>query len=171
MKVLLSAFSCCPGRGSEPGVGWNWAQQISRRHEVWLLTTDEFQTEILRALAPGIHPVFIPSFKRWERLQKLPLPGLDWIYYYWWQWKAYRAARQLHAQVGFDLAHHVTFVSWRAPSFISLLPIPFVWGPVGGGGCHRQASLGSWAGEGGCPRAFARSASACLASIPLCGSP
>jgi glycosyltransferase involved in cell wall biosynthesis len=64
----------------------------------------------------------------------MPIPGMDWIYYYWWQWKAYRKAVQLHAEVNFDLAHHVAFASWRAPSFISLLPIPLVWGPVGGGG-------------------------------------
>ena len=25
MKVLLSAFSCAPNQGSEPGLGWNWA--------------------------------------------------------------------------------------------------------------------------------------------------
>jgi len=134
MKVLLSAFSCGPGRGSEPGVGWNWAQQMSRFHEVWLLTSDEFQPEIERAASANIHPVFIPSFKRWHWLGQQVLPGLDWLYYYWWQWNAYRLARRLHAQIGFDLAHHVTFVSWRAPSFICLLPVPSIWGPVGGGG-------------------------------------
>jgi glycosyltransferase involved in cell wall biosynthesis len=35
--------------------------------------------------------------------------------------------------VGFDLIHHVTFVNYWLPSFLSLLPVPFVWGPVGGG--------------------------------------
>jgi glycosyltransferase involved in cell wall biosynthesis len=33
----------------------------------------------------------------------------------------------------FDLVHHVTFVKYWAPSFMPLLPLPFVWGPVGGG--------------------------------------
>lgn len=133
MKVLLSAFSCGPGRGSEPGVGWNWVQQLSRQHEVWLLTTEEFQTDIERALPPNVHPTFVPSYRLWSRLAHL-IPGLDWLYYYWWQWKIYRAARKLHAEHGFGLAHHVTFVSWRAPTFLSLLPIPLIWGPVGGGG-------------------------------------
>ena len=134
MKVLLSAFSCCPGAGSEPGVGWNWVCQVSRRHEVWLLTSDESRAQVERELPANVHATFVPSFRRWARLQTAAIPGLDWLYYYWWQWKAYRAARKLHAAVGFDLAHHVTFVTWRAPSFLSLLPIPFIWGPVGGGG-------------------------------------
>ncbi|MEY4518039.1 MAG: hypothetical protein RLZZ499_638, partial [Cyanobacteriota bacterium] len=33
----------------------------------------------------------------------------------------------------FDLAHHVTFVRYSVPSLLCLLPIPFIWGPVGGG--------------------------------------
>jgi len=37
MRVLLSAFACAPGEGSEPGVGWEWSQRIAQRHEVWVL--------------------------------------------------------------------------------------------------------------------------------------
>ncbi len=134
MRILLSAFSCGPGRGSEPGVGWNWVTQISKRHEVWVLTTDEFKTDLEKTTLPKVRVHCIPSFKRWARLRLLPLPGLDWVYYYWWQWKAYRLAERLHREVHFDLAHHVTFVTWRTPSFLCLLPIPLIWGPVGGAG-------------------------------------
>src|SRR5205823_2050767 len=40
---------------------------------------------------------------------------------------------RLHRQVRFDLVRHVTFVMYWMPSFLSLLPVPFIWGPVGGG--------------------------------------
>ena len=30
MRILLSAFSCGPHRGSEEGVGWNWAIEAAR---------------------------------------------------------------------------------------------------------------------------------------------
>lgn len=133
MKVLLSAFSCCPGRGSEPGIGWNWVWQVSRHHEIWLVTSDEFETQLRERLPKNVHSTFLPSFQRWLRLQESPVPGLDWVYYYWWQWKAYRLGQRLHAKIGFDLVHHATFGSWRAPSFLCRLPIPFIWGPVGGG--------------------------------------
>jgi glycosyltransferase involved in cell wall biosynthesis len=55
------------------------------------------------------------------------------FYYYFWQWAAYKAAAQAHAQHDFDLAHHVTWVQYRAPSFMGRLGIPFIFGPVGGG--------------------------------------
>jgi glycosyltransferase involved in cell wall biosynthesis len=42
--------------------------------------------------------------------------------------------------VRFDLVHHVSFVNYWMPSLLSLLPVPFVWGPVGGG----ESSPGSF---------------------------
>jgi glycosyltransferase involved in cell wall biosynthesis len=41
--------------------------------------------------------------------------------------------RRLHAEVSFDVAHQLTFVSMRFPSALAWLGIPFVWGPVAGG--------------------------------------
>ena len=35
--------------------------------------------------------------------------------------------------MGFDIGHHVTFVSFRFPSFLAWLGVPFIWGPVAGG--------------------------------------
>jgi glycosyltransferase involved in cell wall biosynthesis len=55
------------------------------------------------------------------------------LHYYLWQIQAYFVARDLHQKIGFDLSHHVTFVKYSSPCFLSLLPIPLVWGPVGGG--------------------------------------
>ena len=55
------------------------------------------------------------------------------IHYYLWQIQAYFVARRLHKKIEFDLCHHVTFVKYSSPSFLSLLPIPFILGPVGGG--------------------------------------
>ena len=37
MKVLLVSHAFSPGRGSEPGLGWNWAWYLSREHEIWAL--------------------------------------------------------------------------------------------------------------------------------------
>ncbi|HWV98668.1 MAG TPA: glycosyltransferase family 4 protein [Candidatus Acidoferrum sp.] len=149
LKVLLSAFSCGPGRGSEPGIGWNWLRQASRRHDVWALTTEESQAAYETNKLPNAHIVIVPSFRFWNTLHKSGIPGLSWLYYYWWQWKAYRVARRLHAEIGFDLVHHITFGSWRAPSFLCLLPVPFLWGPVGGGESVPSDLLGElgWKGR------------------------
>ncbi len=38
LRILLSAYACGPGNGSEPGVGWGWALALARRgRAVWVL--------------------------------------------------------------------------------------------------------------------------------------
>lgn len=136
MKVLLSAYACEPGRGTELGVGWNTAWEIARYHEVWVLTRpddgrESIEAELNRNPNPNLHFVYFT----------LPILGSIWrfgsiaflIHYYFWQVQAYFVARRLHKQIDFDVVHHVTFVRHSTPSFLSLLPIPFIWGPVGGG--------------------------------------
>jgi glycosyltransferase involved in cell wall biosynthesis len=61
------------------------------------------------------------------------LPGGIYLYYLLWQVQAWLIGQRLHRRIRFDLAHHVTFVTYWMPSLLALLPIPFVWGPVGGG--------------------------------------
>jgi glycosyltransferase involved in cell wall biosynthesis len=135
MRVLISAYACEPGRGSEPGVGWNWAQQMGRYHEVWVITRANNRAPIEKSLAkeplPNVHWVYF-DLPRWARFWKKRQRGMH-LYYYLWQIGAYFVVRKLHRRVGFNLAHHVTFVNYWMPSFMALLPVPFVWGPVGGG--------------------------------------
>ncbi|MEO1401607.1 MAG: glycosyltransferase [Cyanobacteria bacterium J06635_1] len=135
MKVLLSAYACEAGRGSEPGVGWNTAWEVAKHHEVWVLTrpddgkpaNDAFLKENPN---PNLHLIYCT----------LPVLGSFWklgsiafvLHYYLWQVQAYFVARRLHREIGFDVSHHATFVRYSSPSFISLLPIPFIWGTVGG---------------------------------------
>ena len=37
--ALVSAYSCCPGRGSEPRCGWNYLLQYAQRFERVILVT------------------------------------------------------------------------------------------------------------------------------------
>ena len=135
MKVLLSAYACEPDKGSEPAVGWNWVRQVSRFHEVWVITRANNREPIEKALAknplPNAHFIYF-DLPHWARFWKRGQRGAH-LYYYLWQLGAYFAVRKWHQRVGFDLTHHVTFGQYWTPSFVALLPIPFVWGPVGGG--------------------------------------
>lgn len=135
LKLVMSACACEPGKGSEPGVGWNIAREMAKRHDVWVLTRANnratIEVELARDEVPGLSFVYF-DLPNWARWWKSGGRGVQ-LYYYLWQLGAYSVARHLHHKVGFDLAHHVTFVKYWAPSFISLLPVPFVWGPVGGG--------------------------------------
>lgn len=135
MKALISAYACEPGRGSEPGIGWNWMCQISRSHETWVITRGNNRNTIETGTAEkpiaNTHFLYL-DLPRWARFWKKGRRG-TFLYYYLWQIGAYLVAKRLHRSVGFDIAHHVTFGKYWVPSFMALLPIPFVWGPVGGG--------------------------------------
>lgn len=134
MKVLISAYACEPGKGSEPGVGWNWAVQAARRHEVWVLTRTSNRPSIEAALehdpVPRLHFLY-EDFPEWARFWKRGQRGVH-AYYLAWQLAAYRRARGSHKQIHFHLVHHLTFSAyWMAP-LVGLLEAPFLWGPIGG---------------------------------------
>jgi glycosyltransferase involved in cell wall biosynthesis len=80
---------------------------------------------------PNVHWVYF-DLPRWARFWKKGQRGVH-LYYYLWQVGAYSVARRLQRDVGFDIIHHVTFVNYWIPSFLALLDVPLVWGPVGGG--------------------------------------
>ena len=135
LKVLLSAYACRPGEGSEPGVGWQVARELAKHHKIWVITRENnrpyIEVELNKNSIPGLNFIYCDTPK-W--LVKLNLKQqIVYLHYYVWQIQAYFSARQLHQKVGFDLVHHVTYVRYSSPSFLSLLPIPFIWGPVGGG--------------------------------------
>jgi glycosyltransferase involved in cell wall biosynthesis len=143
LRILISAYACEPEKGSEQGIGWNWAQQMGQYHEVWVITRANNRAPIEKSLAkeplPNVHWVYF-DLPRWARFWKKGERGQH-LYYYLWQIGAYFVARKLHRRVGFDLVHHATFVNYWMPSFLALLPIPFIWGPVGGG---ESAPRGFW---------------------------
>lgn len=135
IKVLLSAYACEPDQGSEEGVGWNMAIATARNQEVWVLTRtfckESIEAELSRNPRPNLHFAYLEPLgwsQDWKNTQ-----GAVQLHYYLWQIWAYFVARKLHKQQSFNVVHHVTYVKFWSPSFLSLLPIPFVWGPVGGG--------------------------------------
>lgn len=135
MKILLSAFACEPGQGSEEGVGWNTVVEAAKHQEVWVLTRtfyrDAIEAELAARPIANLHLIYIEPLG-WKENFKGRQGGVQ-LHYYLWQILAYFVARSLHRKIGFDIARHVTYVKFWSPSFISLLPIPFIWGPVGGG--------------------------------------
>jgi glycosyltransferase involved in cell wall biosynthesis len=143
LKVLMSAFSCGPGRGSEPGVGWNMAVEVARLgHEVVVLTQTEFAVEIEQQLAsdtlpPGLRfDIYMPPWL--ARLRdfgfRCKQPALTWhLTSVLWQFCALLHVRRRYRDAGFDLIHHVTFASIRHPTLLPFLNVPTVLGPLGGG--------------------------------------
>lgn len=108
---------------------------IARFHDVWVITRANNAHAIQERLAqnpmPNVRWIFF-DLPRGACFWKKGRRGIR-LYYYLWQLGAYWRVRRLQRTVGFDLVHHVTLVSYWRPSFMALLPVPLLWGPVGGG--------------------------------------
>jgi glycosyltransferase involved in cell wall biosynthesis len=134
-RILLSAYACEPGRGSEPGVGWSWATELVRLgHYVTVITRSDNRAAIehpTQCSTQGLNFLYydLPAWvQRWRSR-----PGGKPLYYVLWQWFAARQLRRQYPTLPFDVVHHVTYVSARYPSFMGSLGIPFFFGPVSGG--------------------------------------
>ena len=135
-RVLISAFNCLPGAGSEHDVGWNWAVQAARYHEVWVLTrelyADAIREELSRRPVPNLNFVYQPVPVNGAIARTARVVPYAYASYLAWQAAALGRARKLHEQIRFDVAHHLTWATYRFPTFLAWMEIPFVWGPVGG---------------------------------------
>lgn len=147
MKVLLSAYSCSPIGGSEFGVGWECACALAEHHEIIVITRTVFRSvieaELKRAPRKNLSFVYydLPATLRPFGIGDPDKPTQ--FYYVLWQRAIRGVARDLLAKHDISIIHHVTFVKYWAPSFLASLPVPFVWGPVGGG---ESAPLAFWKG-------------------------
>jgi glycosyltransferase involved in cell wall biosynthesis len=163
VKILISAYACEPGVGSEPGKGWNMAREMAKYHQVWVLTWSGrrpgIEAEISHNPIPNLQVIYYGWFGDWIWRKGVGI----YLHYLLWQIRAYFVTRRLHREVDFDLVHHISYASYWLPTFLPLLPIPFVWGPIGGGESAPQTfwndfsvgdkvyeflrTLGRWLGE------------------------
>lgn len=139
MKVLVSAYACEPGRGSEGEIGWSLVHELARTNDVWVITRannkSAHEGAFLNDGKPArLHFIYydLPKWARWYKKGK----RFFLIYYYLWQIGTIFEARQFlkHEQV--DLAHHLTGGMDWMPSGLAFLNLPFLWGPVGSEEIH-----------------------------------
>jgi len=129
VKVLLSAFHCSPGYGSEFGNGWQWAKSLADcGHDVTVLTLSQFVETLKETGRSDINFEYID-------LPGTPLGFLPVVpvfhQYRRWQTAAFQRATELRAT--YDVVHHVTWGSLHLGSRLWQLPAPLVYGPIGGG--------------------------------------
>jgi glycosyltransferase involved in cell wall biosynthesis len=133
MKILISAYACEPGKGSEPEVGWQWVHQIARFHETWVITRANNRPlieEVTRdATDQNLH-FFYVDLPSWARFWKKGRSGVH-LYYYLWQVLVYQKARKIVTDKKIDILHHITFINMYMGPLLALLDVPFIWGPIG----------------------------------------
>ncbi|MGA0199339.1 MAG: glycosyltransferase, partial [Prochlorotrichaceae cyanobacterium] len=132
LNILISAYACRPNMGSEPGVGWNTACEIAHYAKVWVITREDNRSFIESERAKNVYHNLdfiycdLPGALRWL------WPSGTLCHYYLWQIVAYLTVRPIFSRLQINLIHHVTYVRYSTPSFLAFLPIPLVWGSVGG---------------------------------------
>ena len=134
MKILVSAYACEPGRGSEPGVGWHFAEEMSKRHSLTVVTRANNRSAIERSGETWTKNVSWVWYDppKWLTFWKRGGRGVQ-LFYLLWQIGVARHVRKTLRPDAFDLVHHVTFGKYWIPSFLGSFGPPLVFGPVGGG--------------------------------------
>ena len=145
LTVLVHAYACNPRFGSEEGVGWGWVCAIAKHHDLHVLTAAYHQEDIEAALEADpelrAHVTFhyVPHrpwhyrpTPGWKRIEESIAKPIMHMAYRSWQRAAYRYAVDLAESTAFDLVHVITYVGFRFPGKFWKLPMPLVWGPIGG---------------------------------------
>jgi len=134
LKVLISAYACEPGKGSEPEVGWRWALEMSRFHDVTVVTRENNRPAIAAELSrmTGPKPQFVYFDLDPLLLQMKKRLRMHRGYYVLWQRHGRKIVAEQVRRQKFDLLHHVTFATFRYPTAIWGHGVPCIWGPVGG---------------------------------------
>jgi glycosyltransferase involved in cell wall biosynthesis len=118
-------------------MGWNWIRALATRHDVTVIIgeKDDNRCAIMDYLyanpeyKSSLQPHFIPR----------PLPDSSahnplayYREYNRWHHRAYRVAQELCISDRYDLTHQLNMIGYREPGYLWKLPLPFIWGPVGG---------------------------------------
>lgn len=139
MKILLSAYSCEPNKGSESEVGWNWALTLAKNKNITSVVTREnnkysinkylYKKKNIRKYLTFYYYDLPPFLKTILKIKKN-----SYLYFLFWQIGLFFYVKKtIIPRNSFDYIHHVTFVGIRIPSFLHLFKIPFIFGPVSGG--------------------------------------
>jgi glycosyltransferase involved in cell wall biosynthesis len=137
MRVLISAYACEPGKGSEPGAGFVSALGAASEHEVWVLTRQNNVESIEGAIAghplrSRMHVVGFDLSPSLLRLKKVLRWAGTQVYYDLWQRRASDMALALDRLHDFDVLHHATFATNWTRIGVASVSKPLVVGPVGG---------------------------------------
>lgn len=134
--ILISAYACKPGFGSEYEVGYQLIRRLAQSHNILLITESDSAESLLIdpffsnvkvfPISIGAHArSFVNNQGRWD----------FYFYYRIWQYKIYFLTKKILQVYNVELIHHLNFIGFRETGFLACFNnIPFVVGPLGGFG-------------------------------------
>jgi glycosyltransferase involved in cell wall biosynthesis len=132
-RLLIIAYACEPGRGSEPGAGWGMVRALADIGDGVVLVGSQHREGLPAQIAGagGSLRVVIVDEPRWARLA-LWHRIARFVLYLTWVRRADQVAECLDARQPFDVVVHVSFAVHWLPAPATRLGLPVLLGPVGG---------------------------------------
>ena len=147
LRVLVLAYMVSPVRGTEFAVAWNHIRTMRTHCDLTVLygAAGPHMGEVVDFPEPNFTDrdaggevcfrfVAEPRGAHW--LNALNRRGIltysFYLAYRVWHRAALAEARKLLAEERFDLIHYLGPIGYREPGDLWKLPIPYVWGPIGG---------------------------------------
>ena len=147
LRILINSYTCCPGMGSEQGMGWNWILSIARHCECHVITEGEYRPKIEAWMADSANAELANRIRFYynevtEEVRKRCWNQGDWRFYFsYWRWQRKTAdiardiIRKQHSKgLDIDILHQLNMIGFREPGCLAAVSkeydIPLVWGPV-----------------------------------------
>jgi len=135
MKVLQIAFACEPNKGSEPGVGWHWATNLSQLVDVTVITRQNNRTSIESELQKNKYNNIKFLYHDIDGLIKIKKKSsiLLKLYYYIWVMSLRKYLKKQITLADYDIIHFITYNTFAVIPPVTELGLKSFWGPIGGG--------------------------------------
>lgn len=146
-RVLALAYLVSPKRGTEYAAAWNYIQAMRAHCDLTVLygsagqhmgDVEDFDTPnfVDSSKDGSVTFWFVPTTRLTRWLNALNVRGIltysFYLAYNAWHLAALAEAKKLMAEKQFDLIHYVGPIGYREPGYLWKLPLPYVWGPMGG---------------------------------------
>lgn len=140
--ILISAFSCSPNHGSEPGVGWNWSTLAAELdYKVIVLTRtklkNKIEEEVKKLNIKNISYIYVDSSSKLRNIS-IYLEYID------WQRRSYRYLKKHFDFSQIDYIWFLTMGNMYLPTWVYKFNKPLIWGPVGGGENVERSIYKNW---------------------------
>lgn len=144
LKVVINSYTCCPGMGSEPGMGWNWIVALAKHCELYVISEGEYKVQCEEASKD------MPIHWYWNPVPQATRDKCwnqgNWSFYPLyaeWQRKTADIAREICRTEKIDVLHQLNMIGFREPGFLHEVSretgIPLIWGPVDAKGSFPMA--------------------------------
>ena len=145
-NIIVIAYQLHYNKGSECSVGWDYIQNMSKNNHLFVIygssgdhhdigNTKELEEYTQNHIYPNITFIPVkPSFvsHNWD----YTLKGAKRFYeeYRKWHEDVYNEVKEILNNNKIDIIHFVEPIGYHEPGILYKLPVPYIWGPIGGMG-------------------------------------